>query len=106
MEKKIDGHIAGFGELSYWDGYEDWIYLGGAMSVRKESVYRTIPSKEECDRICAELSGEVVLWKEKQYDFEWVISFDENDVDSGGCILQYTSDMGVNQLNVKRSAVE
>lgn len=49
----------------------------------------------------------VYSWNDKKYDFEWVSSFDENDVNVGGSILQYTSDMMKdNQINVDRSAVE
>lgn len=44
-------------------------------------------------------------WKEKKYDFEWVVSFKDNDVDSSGSVLQYTSEMGKNQLNIERKPV-
>lgn len=65
MEKKLDGHIVGFGELQYWEEYEEWIWLGGAMSEERYNAYKDTPCKEECDRMCAELSGEVVVSKIK-----------------------------------------
>lgn len=40
----------------------------------------------------------------KNYDFVWCISFDENNTDSGGQVLQYTSDMETGQkININRS---
>lgn len=45
-------------------------------------------------------------WKDKRYDFEWCVSFDKNDTEASGKVLQYTSDMMKSQLNVDRSPVE
>lgn len=46
-------------------------------------------------------------WQDKKYDFEWCVSFDENNTDSAGKVLQYTSDMlGGKKINVRRSTVE
>lgn len=45
-------------------------------------------------------------WKEKRYDFEWVVSFEENNTEASGKILEYTSEMNGTQLNVDRSPVE
>lgn len=45
-------------------------------------------------------------WENQKYNFEWAVSFDENDTEGSGKILQYTSDMMKSQLNVDRSPVE
>lgn len=46
-------------------------------------------------------------WENKKYDFEWSVSFEENDTDVGGKILQYTSDSETGEkVNVDRSPVK
>ncbi|GGB41923.1 hypothetical protein GCM10011409_19340 [Lentibacillus populi] len=65
MEKIIAGHLIGFGTLQEWGDYEDYIWHGGAMSEERYNVWADTPSKKECDRICEELSGEVVEYKIK-----------------------------------------
>lgn len=66
MEKRIDGHLVGFGSAAEVEEYEDHFYMGGAMTLEKYNAYEGVPSKDECDRICAEKSGEVVVWKIKK----------------------------------------
>lgn len=40
----------------------------------------------------------------RNYDFVWCVSFDENNTDSGGQVLQYSSNMETGQkINVNRS---
>ncbi len=65
-EKKLEGHLVGFGTLQEMEEYEDWIYLGGAMSEIRYNIYHEIPSKDECDKLRDELSGEVILYKLKK----------------------------------------
>ena len=46
-------------------------------------------------------------WKEKRYDFELEISFDENDVESSGKIIMYASNMpGGDRIQANRSPVK
>ena len=43
----------------------------------------------------------------RNYDFIWCISFDENNTDSGGQVLQYTSEMETGRkINVNRSPIK
>ncbi|WP_164670980.1 hypothetical protein [Virgibacillus doumboii] len=61
MEKKIEGHLAGFGELKYWSDYEQYIFDDEGMIREKYSGYADTPSKDECDQICAKLSSKVKI---------------------------------------------
>lgn len=63
MEKKVEGHLIGFGTLKDWEEYEDLIYRGGAMSEIRYNAYADTPSKEECAKLCSELSGPVITYK-------------------------------------------
>lgn len=65
MKKTLPGHLVGFGELQELLDYENHIYRGGAISVEEYDVYKEIPSESECDRLCAALSSEVVVYKRK-----------------------------------------
>ncbi|RDW16504.1 hypothetical protein CWR48_15775 [Oceanobacillus arenosus] len=62
MSKKFDNHLTGFGDWKDWEDYEEY---GESEWSNKESwynAYRDTPSKEECDRISAALSGEVKVY--------------------------------------------
>ncbi|MTW85641.1 hypothetical protein F3157_08195 [Virgibacillus dakarensis] len=63
MEKIIDGHLVGFDTLRDLEGYEHYIWHGGAMSVIRYNAYQDTPSKQDCDKLCAELSGDVIVYK-------------------------------------------
>ncbi|WP_249870731.1 hypothetical protein [Oceanobacillus saliphilus] len=63
MEKIIEGRLVGFGTLKDLEEYEDYIYLGGAITEERYNAYKNTPSKEECDRLCEEQSGEVIIYK-------------------------------------------
>ncbi len=65
-EKKLEGHLVGFGTLQEMEEYKDWIYLGGAMSEIRYNAYHDTPSKDECDKLCEEMSGEVIVYKIKK----------------------------------------
>lgn len=60
MEKIIQGHLIGFGSVVDLEIYEDYVWHGGGMSEVRYNVYREIPSKNECDQICKELSSECI----------------------------------------------
>lgn len=45
-------------------------------------------------------------WKEKRYDFEWIVSFDKNDVEASGKVLKYSSEMNGSQIDVKMSSIK
>ncbi len=59
--KKFNNHLTGIGDWKDWVDYEDYGESECSRSKRHYSGYDDTPSKEECDRICAELSGEVVI---------------------------------------------
>ena len=63
MEKKIPGHIAGFGTLGDMERLEQ--DYNGEFTDAGMSELRTWsgPTTEECDLLCAELSGKVVVKK-------------------------------------------
>lgn len=60
MDKIMPGHLIGFGSVAEMDEYEDYVWLGGAMSELRYGAYRDTPSKQECNRICEELSGDCI----------------------------------------------
>lgn len=66
MEKKLPGHIAGFGTLIDIERLEQDYY--GEFTDAGMSELRTWDglSKEECERLCAELSGEVKIVQKKK----------------------------------------
>ncbi|CEI81321.1 hypothetical protein BN997_01139 [Oceanobacillus oncorhynchi] len=63
MEKIIKGHICGFGTVRDMERIENDFDEGITIvvAVRKHRKYEKTPSKEECDRICEDRSGEVVI---------------------------------------------
>ncbi|WP_067728885.1 hypothetical protein [Oceanobacillus damuensis] len=69
MEKIIDGHLVGFGSVNYMErleaDYYAW-FTNAGMSEVQVSRYSGVPCKDECDRICAELSEEVHSYKIKK----------------------------------------
>ncbi|WP_339227846.1 hypothetical protein NSQ77_20030 [Oceanobacillus sp. FSL K6-2867] len=68
MERKLKNHLVGLGKLKDWKAYENYddsTYLGGAMSEIRYSAYADTPSKGECDKLCEEHSGEVIIYKIK-----------------------------------------
>lgn len=64
VEKKLDGHLVGFGTLNHWQLYENYIYYD-ELKKKTYNAYADTPSKEMCDQICAELSGEVITYHMK-----------------------------------------
>ena len=69
MEKIIDGHLVGFGSVRDMERLESDYYgefTDAGMTEMWRSAYDDVPSKDECDRICAELSGEVNVYKIKK----------------------------------------
>lgn len=64
MEKKIDGHIAGFEtlrDMQRLEEYYDEDFTDAGMSnyrFRTDTI-----GKEECDRVCEEFSGEVIVYQ-------------------------------------------
>lgn len=66
MKKFISGHLSNFEDAHEMLGYEDYEWRGGAMTEQKYNAYEDTPSKEECDKLCAALSGEVISYKIKK----------------------------------------
>lgn len=63
MEKIIEGHLGGFGSVRDIELMEDDYhgeFTAAGMSERQYPRYDGVPSRDECDRIWAELSGEVM----------------------------------------------
>lgn len=59
MRCKIRGHLVNGYEWREWDEYERYIFEDEKV-VNTYNAYRDTPSKDECDELCAALSGEVV----------------------------------------------
>jgi|GEM_PF-2040201 len=72
MEKIINGHLVGFGSVAdLWDDH-DHDFTDAGMSEIQCSVYEGVPSKDEYDRLCAEMSGEVVVVKKEQFSYNYL----------------------------------
>ena len=65
MEKKLPGHIAGFGTLIEMERIEQDYYGEFTDAGMSELLFRNDLTTKECDRLCAELSGEVVVVKKE-----------------------------------------
>lgn len=66
MEKIIPGYLTGFGSVAdMWEDH-DYDFTDAGMSEIQCSAYDGVPSKAECDRLCEELSGDVVVWEIKK----------------------------------------
>ncbi len=74
------------------------------IEAEKQSDFKNDETEEIYENVYY-VSG-LYSWQDKKYDFVWVVSFEENNVDADGVVLQYTSEMGNSQLNIDRSAVE
>lgn len=68
MEKKLQGHIAGFGTLLDMERLEQDYYGEFTDAGMNELIIKDELTTKECDRLCAELSGEVVVKKKKPSD--------------------------------------
>lgn len=71
MEKIIEKHLVGFGSLRDLEHLEaDYCgeFTDAGMSESNFIVDKSIPSKEECDIMCAELSGDVITYNLKDMD--------------------------------------
>ncbi|ALX47785.1 hypothetical protein [Lentibacillus amyloliquefaciens] len=71
MEKIIDGHLVGFGSVKEIEHLKEDYYgefTDAGMSEKIFSVYKSMPSKEKCKRMCAEMSGEVITYKLNEKD--------------------------------------
>lgn len=66
MEKKLLGHIAGFGTLRDMERFEEDYYGEFTDAGMSELVFRNELTSKECDRLCAELSGEVKIVQKKK----------------------------------------
>lgn len=61
MEKKLPGHIAGFGTLIDMERIEQDYYGEFTDAGMSELIFKDELTTKECDRLCAELSGKVVV---------------------------------------------
>jgi len=69
MEKIIERHLVGFESVRDMERLEEDYYgefTDAGMAEKVFSIYKSIPTKEECDRICAEVCGEVITYKLKE----------------------------------------
>ncbi|SFE33178.1 hypothetical protein FH966_06755 [Lentibacillus cibarius] len=65
MEKIIEGHLVGFGSLRDMEHLKDDYhgeFTDGGMSEINIHVYSKVPSKEQCESMCAKKSGEVTSY--------------------------------------------
>ncbi|MCG3418948.1 hypothetical protein [Oceanobacillus jordanicus] len=65
MEKKILGHIAGFGTLRDMERLEQDYYGEFTDAGMSELLIKEELTTKECDRLSEELSGKVVVIKKK-----------------------------------------
>ncbi|AXI09184.1 hypothetical protein CV093_10250 [Oceanobacillus sp. 143] len=65
MSRRFDNHLTGIGDWKDWIDYEEYGESEWSKKGCWYKAYLDTPSKEECDRISAELSGEVVVYKIK-----------------------------------------
>lgn len=63
MSSKFDNHLIGFGAWKDWIDYVEYGESEWTNNHNYYNAYADTPSKEECDRISAELSGEVKAYK-------------------------------------------
>ncbi len=66
MEKIINGHLVGFGSVADVRDDHDYEFTDAGMTEIKYNVYKDVPSKDECDRLCEKMSGEVKVYKIKK----------------------------------------
>lgn len=63
MSRKFDNHLTGFSDWKAWEDYEEY---GESEWSKKENwynAYKDTPTKEKCDLLCEEFSGEVRVYK-------------------------------------------
>ncbi len=63
MAKKLDNHLVGINDWKEWIDYVEYGESEWSQSGSWYNAYRDTPSKEECDKLCAALSGEVTVYK-------------------------------------------
>lgn len=56
---KIKNHLVSFTEWKEWGDYQEYIFEDEKVS-NDYDAYKDTPTKEECDRLCERLSGEVI----------------------------------------------
>ncbi|AVQ98037.1 hypothetical protein OBCHQ24_02945 [Oceanobacillus iheyensis] len=66
MEKKLPGHIAGFGKLIDMERLEQDYYGEFTDEGMSELLFWDRLSIKECERLCAELFGKVKLVQKKK----------------------------------------
>jgi len=68
MEKIMPGHLVGFGsvrDMDYLEANYHGEFTDAGMTVDQRSVSEDMPSKDEFDKLCAQLAGEVITYKIK-----------------------------------------
>lgn len=65
MEKKLPGHIAGFGALKDMERLENYCGEDFTDAGMSELVIKDELTTKECDKLCAEFSGEVKIVQNK-----------------------------------------
>jgi hypothetical protein len=61
---KITNHLIGYTEWKEWEDYQNYTFEDEKV-INNYDAYKDTPSKEECEKLCKELSGEVVVYKIK-----------------------------------------
>ncbi|MDT0593200.1 hypothetical protein, partial [Halomonas sp. PAR8] len=65
VERIIPGHLVGFGSVKNMERLEQYCDNGFTDAGMTEIRDKNMPRVAECDKLCAELSGGVVVWKKK-----------------------------------------
>ncbi|WP_121639392.1 hypothetical protein [Virgibacillus sp. Bac330] len=61
MERIISGHLVGFGSVKDMERLEQYYDEGFTDAGMTEIRDSKVPSAADCDELCAELSGEVLV---------------------------------------------
>lgn len=91
--------------IEKYDGVDSVKVEDAEIEAKKHPDLRNDETKEIYKNVYY-IDGEY-SYQDKKYDFVWSVSFNNNDIDSGGQVLQYISDMETGEkINVNRSLAD
>ncbi|WP_430789136.1 hypothetical protein VBD025_02870 [Virgibacillus flavescens] len=61
--KKSNRESVSYTMWKEWENYENYIYFDEIINTDSYDAYADTPSKKDCDQICGEKSGEVIIYK-------------------------------------------
>lgn len=91
--------------IEKYDGVDNVKVEDAEIEAKKHPNLRNDETKEIYKNVYY-IDGEY-SYQDKKYDFVWSVSFNNNDIDSGGQVLQYISDMETGEkININRSLAD